>query len=307
MTDLANLAPARDQALEIRRLYETLEQRFNGKTWSLHELMLGFSNDVGYIGRLLLANDGTWAIDGDSEAELKHKLAESLWWVFVLAERLEIDIDQAFADTMATIRTGLNDTIARTEPMTAAPHLHAPDDPELVRVPAMTYASIAGSGSPGTDEFYRKMALIGDIARQVTRESSPVIEIQYWYPEGSTPVEIADFYSVNPVPSLLYRIMAAVPDATTTEDLAAARARAESEADRRDDVIELHSTPEQDVVQIMHHGPFAEEFPTLERLGALAQQRGTHRSGPHHEIHLDGFTRETPQDTLRTILRDPVS
>lgn len=116
MTEPPLLTSARDEALDVRRLYEILEQRFNDETWSLHELMLGFSNDVGYIGRLLLAHDGTWAIDGDSEAELKHKLSEAMWWVFVLAERLDIDIDQAFRDTMTTIRTGLNDTIVRTEP-----------------------------------------------------------------------------------------------------------------------------------------------------------------------------------------------
>jgi hypothetical protein len=57
----------------------------------------------------------------------------------------------------------------------------------------------------------------------------------------------------------------------------------------------------------MHHRPFAEEFPTLELPGGLAQARGARRSGPHHEIHMDGFTRGTPQDTLRTILRDPVA
>lgn len=191
--------------------------------------------------------------------------------------------------------------------MTTAPHLHASDDPEFVRVPAVTYASIAGSGSPGTDEFYRKMALLGDVARQITGDTDPVIEIQYWYPEGSTPVEIGDFYTVNPVPSLLYRVLAAVPDTTTIENLTTVRVRAASSADRNGDVIELHTTPEQDVVQVMHHGPFSEEFATLERLGALAQKRRVHRSGPHHEIHLDSFTRQTPQDRLRTILRDPVA
>lgn len=116
MTENLNLTPASDEALDIRRLYEILEQRFNGKTWSLHELMMGFSNDVGYIGRLVLAKEGTWGIDGDAEAELKHKLAETLWWVFVLADRLDIDIDQAFIETMSTMRSGLNATIARTAP-----------------------------------------------------------------------------------------------------------------------------------------------------------------------------------------------
>jgi NTP pyrophosphatase (non-canonical NTP hydrolase) len=113
---MTSLGAASDEALAVRQLYEILEQRFNGKTWSLHELMLGFSNDVGYIGRLLLAHDGTWAIDGDADEELRHKLAEALWWVFVLADKIGIDIDQAFTDTMTTIRTGLNSTITRTDP-----------------------------------------------------------------------------------------------------------------------------------------------------------------------------------------------
>jgi hypothetical protein len=110
----SSLSIAREQALAVRSLYEVLEERFNGKTWSLHELMIGFSNDVGYIGRLLLAHEETWGIDGDPQAELKHKLAESIWWTFVLADKLDIDLDEAYATTMATIRAGLESTIART-------------------------------------------------------------------------------------------------------------------------------------------------------------------------------------------------
>jgi len=118
MTDAPSLEAARDTALDVRGLYEILEQRFNGRTWSLHELMLGFSNDVGYIGRLILADDGTWGIDGDPQAELKHKLAESLWWTFVLADKLGIDLEDAYGETMTKIRTGLQATVARTAPTT---------------------------------------------------------------------------------------------------------------------------------------------------------------------------------------------
>jgi hypothetical protein len=112
----SSLSAARDQALAVRALYEVLEERFNGTTWSLPELMIGFSNDVGYVGRLLLAHAGTWGIDGDPRAELKHKLAESLWWTFILADKLEIDLDEAYTDTLASIRAGLEATIARTGP-----------------------------------------------------------------------------------------------------------------------------------------------------------------------------------------------
>ena len=102
------------RADSVSSLYEVLEARFNGRTWSIPELMIGFSNDVGYIGRLLLAHDGTWDIDGDPRTELKHKLAESLWWTFVLADKLGLDLDEAYTDTMASIRAGLESTIART-------------------------------------------------------------------------------------------------------------------------------------------------------------------------------------------------
>jgi len=185
-------------------------------------------------------------------------------------------------------------------------HLHAADEPEIVRTQAVHYVSISGSGAPGTDAFYRKKASVAEIARDLHEgDSDPVVEIQYWYPAGSTPVEIADFYSVNPIPSLQYWVLAMVPADTTADDLAAARVRAASPSEM--DEIELFALPEQDVVQVMHHGPFAEEFGTLARLGEFAQSLGLHRSGPHHELHLDGFTRETPQHALRTILRDPVA
>jgi hypothetical protein len=115
-TQKADLSAASERALGVRALYEILEQRFNGKTWSMPELMLGYSNDVGYIGRLLLAEDGTWPVEGDATAELKHKLAESLWCTFVLADKLDIDITAAFGETMDKIQAGLESTIERTAP-----------------------------------------------------------------------------------------------------------------------------------------------------------------------------------------------
>ena len=187
-------------------------------------------------------------------------------------------------------------------------HLTAADEPELVRTPAVRYVSVLGSGAPGTDELYRKKRLIADVARALTAENTaPLIEILYWYPEDADPVGIADFYSVNPIPSLRYRIMAAVGDEITPDDIAGARTVAASSADNPEDELVAFTLPEQLAAQVMHHGPFADEFSTLERLGRFAEQAQVNRSGPHHEIHIDAFTRETPQDTLRTILRDPVA
>ncbi|SDE61977.1 hypothetical protein SAMN05660485_01314 [Blastococcus fimeti] len=114
--DQVSLESARRRALEIRALYEVVERRLNGQVWTLQELMLGFGNDVGTVGRLILAQEGTWEIDGDVDAQLAHKLSESLWWVIVIAERLGIDISAAFADTMDRIELGLAPSAGRPTP-----------------------------------------------------------------------------------------------------------------------------------------------------------------------------------------------
>ncbi|MFE2189751.1 hypothetical protein ACFXAQ_02740 [Streptomyces olivaceus] len=107
----AGLGEADDRALEVRGQYEKIEQRVLGRTWTLPELAVGFTNDAAYVGRLVLAAERTWGIDGDVDAELRHKLAECLWWVFVLADRLDVDTPEAYAATMDRINAGLERTL----------------------------------------------------------------------------------------------------------------------------------------------------------------------------------------------------
>jgi len=186
-------------------------------------------------------------------------------------------------------------------------HLSAADEPELVRAPRTTFVSIRGRGRPGTEAFYRSKELVRAVAHALppalrVADAADVVELLYWYPDDAAPVEIADFYWVNPIDTLEYRVLAQVDGATTAEDLAAA-ARAAGAAGAEP---ELFTLPDRPVAQVMHHGPFAGELDTLARLGAFAASRGVRRVGAHHEIHLDPFTADTPQDHLRTILRDPV-
>ena len=113
MDPVAGLAAARDRAMEVRALYEQLERHLNRDVWTHHELLLGLVNDVGTVGRLTLARDGTWNADGDINSQLEHKLSEVLWWVMVIAERLDIDIATAFAATMNEIEGGLAAAVQR--------------------------------------------------------------------------------------------------------------------------------------------------------------------------------------------------
>jgi NTP pyrophosphatase (non-canonical NTP hydrolase) len=97
----AGLGAAAQRARAIRELYHRLELDSLGRTWTVEEDVLGLLGDTGLVCRLVLAAQGTWPRDGDVPAELQHKLAECLWWILVLADRLGVDIDAAF-DTLAS-------------------------------------------------------------------------------------------------------------------------------------------------------------------------------------------------------------
>ena len=79
---------ASDRARHIRELYQQLEERLHGTAWTPQEVMLGCVADVGELGRLVMAKEGRWLHEGDLPKELDDKLADCLWWVLVLADRL---------------------------------------------------------------------------------------------------------------------------------------------------------------------------------------------------------------------------
>ena len=58
-------------------------------------------------------------------------------------------------------------------------------------------------------------------------------------------------------------------------------------------------------VQLMHHGPYAVEGPSIVRLHGFAAARGLRPRGRHHEIYLSDPRRTAPEK-MRTVLRQPV-
>ena len=99
------------RAMQIRKGYAQLEQQRYGREWSREDLALGFVGDVGDLAKLVTAESGIRAIPG-SHAKLAHELADCLWSVCVLAQLYEIDLEQAFLDTMAELEKHIAAEIA---------------------------------------------------------------------------------------------------------------------------------------------------------------------------------------------------
>lgn len=78
----------------IRARYHALEKQHHGTSWTVEEDALAFLTDAALVGRLAMAQQGRWP-KTESAGELEHKLGECVWWLAVLASRMDVDIERA--------------------------------------------------------------------------------------------------------------------------------------------------------------------------------------------------------------------
>lgn len=83
-----------DRSLEIRKSYHKLERAHHGSEWSVEEDALAFLTDAGLVGRHTMSQQGRWP-KADTKEELEHKLGECVWWLTILANRMDLDINDA--------------------------------------------------------------------------------------------------------------------------------------------------------------------------------------------------------------------
>ncbi len=82
------------RSIKIREKYHLLEEKFHGNQWTVEEDALAFLTDAGLIGRLTMSQQGRWPTDDESLSQLKHKLAECIWWIVVLSDRMGLDVNE---------------------------------------------------------------------------------------------------------------------------------------------------------------------------------------------------------------------
>jgi NTP pyrophosphatase (non-canonical NTP hydrolase) len=90
-----NFSDLESVALRLNELYEQLETKRNGRSWTTQELALGFVGDVGDLAKLIQAHVGVRAID-DHNAKLAHELSDCLRSILVLANKCGIDLEANF-------------------------------------------------------------------------------------------------------------------------------------------------------------------------------------------------------------------
>jgi len=94
--------------------YQQLEESNHNGVWTTEEDMLAFATDIGALGRLVMAAEGRWVYNGEVQPDLRSKLAECLWWILVLSDRLGVDITEAFTSFIDRLDNDLTKSVAAT-------------------------------------------------------------------------------------------------------------------------------------------------------------------------------------------------
>lgn len=91
--DLNNVSK---KSSEIRNKYHALEKEIHGSIWTVEEDALAFLTDAGIVGRLVMDNQGRWP--SDDKDMLPKKIGECVWWLAVLADRMEMSFEECVED-----------------------------------------------------------------------------------------------------------------------------------------------------------------------------------------------------------------
>ncbi|HSO93107.1 MAG TPA: GyrI-like domain-containing protein [Candidatus Dormibacteraeota bacterium] len=184
-------------------------------------------------------------------------------------------------------------------------------EPEMVRVPEMTFLMIDGRGDPNTTQEYKdsiaalytlsyafKFALKKE--RGLDFRVGP-LEGQFWAKEMSV---FADRKA-----DWLWTMMIAQPDQMTPQRFA----KTLEEVRRKKELlgldrIRLERFNEGLCAQLLHIGPYSAEGPNIEKLHAFIRTEGytfDGRKQKHHEIYMSDPRRTVPPK-WKTIIRQPV-
>ncbi|GCE11106.1 GyrI-like domain-containing protein [Tengunoibacter tsumagoiensis] len=175
----------------------------------------------------------------------------------------------------------------------------------VVDIPALNFLMLDGKGDPNTAQEY-KDAIEAIYATAYTTKFLLKKELGIDYPV--MPLEglwWADGNRDAPRENWQWTMMIMQPECVTDVWFAEACRQAQRKKHRPAlENIRLERFYEGKVAQTMHVGPFADEGPTLEKLGCFLEEHNYTFRGKHHEIYLNDMRRTAPEK-MHTVLRHP--
>jgi hypothetical protein len=187
-----------------------------------------------------------------------------------------------------------------------------PTEPVLVDLPAFDFLMIDGAGAPGADEHAAAVTALYAVSYPIVigLKRAGRTELKVRPLEGMWWLANDDYEGFDPRTSdrstwrwtMLIRQPDDVPPETLETAIVKAAGKVGPEVAGR---LRVERWAEGLCAQLLHRGPYADEFPNIARLHEFIAAQGLTMRGRHHEIYLTDPRRSTP-DRMRTVLRQPV-
>ena len=182
---------------------------------------------------------------------------------------------------------------------------------EIVDIENFKFIQIKGSGNPNSEEFSEKVGVLYSIAYAIKMMPKKNITPEGYFDYTVYPLEgiwgldeegiKKEIFDKN---HLVYNLMIRQPDFVTNEvfDLAMNITK-KKKINRYLEEVEFGEINEGMCVQMMHVGPFDEEYRTFEIMKEFCLNNNLSiRDKNHREIYISDF-RKTSQEKLKTVLR----
>lgn len=191
----------------------------------------------------------------------------------------------------------------------------AKNKPEIIDIAPAQFLSITGKGDPSGQEYSDRIQAMYSTAYtlkfsyKAQEKDFAVAKLEglWWFDEEKyNGLTITEAPQKVPRSEWSYRMLIRMPEFVSNEALQTAIDTVKSKKGIvLASEIELFKMHEGKSVQMLHVGPFSNEPESLLIMNQFMQENKLQRNGRHHEIYLSDF-RKTPQDKLKTILREPV-
>jgi len=164
--------------------------------------------------------------------------------------------------------------------------------PVLATVPARAVLTVDGIGDPADAAFAAAVRAL--LAVRTALGAPADVPVEGSYAQDGDPLR----FDLDAPAGWHWTLLVPAPDAVFAEAVTAA-------GERFGAAVHLRRPAAQRVAQLLHHGPYSEEGPSLHALYRFVAAQGLVPDGPHTEVYLTDPGVTAPRDN-RTVLRVPV-
>lgn len=169
--------------------------------------------------------------------------------------------------------------------------------PSLLDLPPRSVLTVDGRGAPDDPPFTAAVRALFAVRAALGARDDVPLEGSYSQHDESGHPDPTRFDLHDPA-GWQWRLLVPAPESAGADAVLTA-------ADRFGAPVVLREQASRLVAQLPHHGPYADEEPSLRALYAFVSERGLLPVGPHTEVYLTDPGSVVPAE-LRTLLQVPV-